>query len=146
MHQKNETRCTIGQKDNEGNDRGNEGLPPPSCDCLADPLLWRLVDGADDEEDDEEGDADFGREGVGVEGATGWVGGGPARFFREFTDRGRFLCTWANAILRVCLPHHIQKVRCQPTVGLHTRGSNPLNSLPGSRITNAKTLPPCNHY
>jgi hypothetical protein len=100
-------------------ERSNEDLPPPSCDCLEDPLLWRLVDGADDEEDDEEGDADFGREGAGMEEATGWEGVGPAPidwFFREFTDRGRFLCAWANAILRLHLPHHIQKDRFQSTI------------------------------
>lgn len=108
---------------------GNEIVPPPSCDCLTDPLLCLLVLVAEAETEVVTGEADLVCVCEGV--AAGWEGDGDGEmrgrsFFSEFTDRGRpVLCAWANAMLPVYLPHGIQKDRSSSQSNL-----DPVNRLP----------------
>lgn len=88
--------------------QGNERVPPPSCDCLTDPLLCLLVLVAGAANVAVAGAADLVRVCDGV--AAGWEGDGDGEersFLSEFTDRGRpLLCACANAMSasRAALP------------------------------------------
>lgn len=94
-----------------------ECVPPPSCDCLTDPLLCLLVEVAEAEKVEVTGDADLVRVCEGVAETAGCEGDGEGEergsFLSEFTDNGRplLLCAWANAMIPVCLSHRIQKDR-----------------------------------